>query len=116
VPKDGSATDQSGSSQGRIGLGSESLANGKAKPDAEKSPKEVAAEEDRVPEAKVETKTEAGATSQQPPNQIVQFSKSDHPVLSGLGQKEMSRTTAPGMAQAPRRCRPSLTSSQRRRI
>jgi hypothetical protein len=116
VPKDGSATDQLGSSQGRIGLGSESLANGEAKPDAEKSPKEVAAEEDRVPEAKVETKTEAGASSRQPPNQIVQFSKSNHPVLSGLGQKGMSRTTVPGMSQAPCRCRPSLTSSQRRRI
>jgi hypothetical protein len=39
------------------------LANGKAKPDAEKSSEEVAVEKDRVLEAKVETKIEARTSS-----------------------------------------------------
>jgi hypothetical protein len=42
--KDGSSTNQLRSSQERTWPGSESSANGKAKPDAEKSPEEVAAE------------------------------------------------------------------------
>jgi hypothetical protein len=35
------------------------LTNDKAKPDTEKSPEEVAAEQDRVPEVKVEIRTKA---------------------------------------------------------
>jgi hypothetical protein len=44
------------------------LANDEAKPNTEKSPEEVAAEQDKVPEAKEETRTEAGTSLQQPPN------------------------------------------------
>jgi hypothetical protein len=58
--KDGSSTDEPGSSQGRTGPRNDTSANDEVKPDAEKSPKEVAAEQDRVPEAKTETKTELG--------------------------------------------------------
>jgi hypothetical protein len=59
APKDGSSTNQPGSSQGRTGLGSESLANGEAKLDAEKSLEEVVAEQDKVLKAKAETRIEA---------------------------------------------------------
>jgi hypothetical protein len=61
--KDGSSTDQLGSSQERTRSRSESLANGEVKPDAEKSSKKVAIEQDRVPEAKAENKIEAGTSS-----------------------------------------------------
>jgi hypothetical protein len=44
-------------------LRSESSANGEAKPDAEKSLEEVAAEHDRVPEVNTETRTEARTSS-----------------------------------------------------
>jgi hypothetical protein len=63
APKDGSSTDQPGSSQERTRSRSESLANGEVKPDAEKSSKKVATEQDRVPEAKAENKIEAGTSS-----------------------------------------------------
>jgi hypothetical protein len=48
APKGGSSTNEPGSIQGRTGPRSETLANDKVKPDAEKSPKEVVAETDRV--------------------------------------------------------------------
>jgi hypothetical protein len=59
APKDGSCVYQPGSSHGRTGLGSESSANGKGKPDTETSQEEVAIEYDKVPEPKAETRTEA---------------------------------------------------------
>jgi hypothetical protein len=86
------------------------------KPDDEKGPEEVAAEQDMVLGAEAKIMTEAGTSSQQPPNQTVQFPKLDHSVSSGSGQKGMSRTTVPETAPAPRWCPPGLTSSQRRRI
>jgi hypothetical protein len=61
--KDGSFANQPGSSQGRIGLRSKSSANGEAEPDVEKSPEEVAAEQDKILEAKAETRTEVRAIS-----------------------------------------------------
>jgi hypothetical protein len=51
----------------------------------EKNPEEVAAEQDRVLEAKVETKMEAGTSSRWPPNWIDWFLKLDHPVSLGSG-------------------------------
>jgi hypothetical protein len=63
APKDGSSANQSGSNQGRIGLGRESSANGEAKLDAEKSPEEVVAEQDKVLKAKAETRIEAEGSS-----------------------------------------------------
>jgi hypothetical protein len=71
VLKDGSSTSQSGNSQEKIGPSSESSANCKVNPDTEKGPKKVAVEQNRVPEAKVENRTEAGTSLRQPPNQIV---------------------------------------------
>jgi hypothetical protein len=44
-----------------------------AKPDVEKSSEEVATEQDRVSEAKAETKIEAGTSSWWPPNWTIQF-------------------------------------------
>jgi hypothetical protein len=58
VLKDGSSADEPGSSQGKTGPRSKILANDEAKPYAEKSPEEVVAEQDRVPEVKAETKIE----------------------------------------------------------
>jgi hypothetical protein len=49
VLKDGPSADQPESNQGRTGPRSESLTDGKAKPDVEKSSEEVAAEQNRVP-------------------------------------------------------------------
>jgi hypothetical protein len=69
----------------------------------ERSPEEVAAEQD-------------GASSQRPPNRTVRFPKLDHPISSGSGQKGTPRTTALGTAPAPHWCPPGLTPSQRRRI
>jgi hypothetical protein len=57
-----------GGSLEKTGSGSEPSANGEAKPDAERSPEEVAIEQSRVPEAKAETGIEAGTSSWQPPN------------------------------------------------
>jgi hypothetical protein len=104
------------SSQGRAGARSESLAHGEEKPDAEKSLEEVAAEQDRAPEVRAETNIEAGTSSRRLPNRIVQFPKPDHPVSPDSGQKKTSRTTAIGIAPAPRWCHPGLMSSQSRRI
>jgi hypothetical protein len=61
--KGGLSNDQPESSQGRIGPRSESSANGKAKPDVEKILEEVAAEQNKVPDAKAETRTGAGTNS-----------------------------------------------------
>jgi hypothetical protein len=61
--KDGSAADELRSSQGRIGSRSETLPNDEAKPGGEKSSEEVAAEQDRVLEANIGTKTHAGTSS-----------------------------------------------------
>jgi hypothetical protein len=80
--KDGPSADQPESSRGRTGLRSESSVVDKAKPDTEKSPEEVAAEQNRVLEVKAETRIGAGTSLQRPPNQSVRFPKSDHPVSS----------------------------------
>jgi hypothetical protein len=69
--KDGSSANHPGISQERIGPRRESSANGEAKPDMEKSLEEVAAEQDRVSEVKVETKIEARTSSRRPPNHTV---------------------------------------------
>jgi hypothetical protein len=90
--KHGSSAGQSGSSQEKTGLRSETSVNDKAKPDAERSPKEVVEEQNKVPEAKAKTETEA-----------------DHLVLVASRLKWMSRTTAPGMALAPHWCPPGVT-------
>jgi hypothetical protein len=57
------------------------LADDEVNPDAERGPEEVAAEQDKVPGVR----TEAGTSSQRPPNWTVWFPKLDHPVsaLSG---------------------------------
>jgi hypothetical protein len=60
---DGSTVDQPGSSQGRTGPRSKSSANGEVEPDGETSLEEVAVEQDRIPEVKAETRTEARASS-----------------------------------------------------
>jgi hypothetical protein len=63
APKDRSSVDEPGTSQGRTWSRSETSASDEAKPDMEKSLEGVAAEQDRVSEAKVETKTEVGISS-----------------------------------------------------
>jgi hypothetical protein len=55
--KDGPSADQPESSHGRIGPRCESLADGKAKLNVEKSPEEVVAKQNRVPEVKAEIRT-----------------------------------------------------------
>jgi hypothetical protein len=61
--KDGPFADQPESSQGRTRSRSKSSADDKTKPNAKKSPEELAAEQNRVLEAKAEAKTEAGTSS-----------------------------------------------------
>jgi hypothetical protein len=68
VPKDEASANGSRGSQGQIGSRSEASTNNKAKSNAEKGPAEVAAEQNRVLEEKVETKIEVRASSQQPQN------------------------------------------------
>jgi hypothetical protein len=91
-------------------------ADGEKKPDVERNPEEVTTDQKNVPGAKIETRTKVRISSRQPQNQTVKFSKPDHPVSMTPSQKQPSRTTAPGMALAPRWCPPVLTPSQRRRI
>jgi hypothetical protein len=86
------------------------LANGEAKSDVKKSLEEVAVEQNRVPEAV------ADRDQHKSRDQLMVTSKPHSLVSSTSGQKKASRTTAPGMAPAPRWCPPGLTPSQRRRI
>jgi hypothetical protein len=76
------------------------LTDDEAKPNAKRGLEEVAAEQDKVMGARIE----AGTSSQQPPNQTVRFPKLDHLVSTVSGQKQMSRTTMPRTAPAPRWC------------
>jgi hypothetical protein len=55
--KDGSSANRTEGSQGKTGPRSKSSANGEAKPDMEKSSEEVVAVQNRVLEAKAETRT-----------------------------------------------------------
>jgi hypothetical protein len=111
APNDGSSANRSRSNQGQSGLRGKTSVNDEAKPDAEKGPKEMVAEQDRVPGA--ETKTEVVTSSQWPPSWTVDF---QNLISLGLGQKGMLRTTVPGTDPTPHWCTLGLTSSQRRRI
>jgi hypothetical protein len=71
--KDGPSADQPESSQGRIGPRSESSADDKAKPNMKKSPKEVAVEQNRLLEKKVEIRTGARTSSRRSPNRTIRF-------------------------------------------
>jgi hypothetical protein len=73
VLKDGSSADGPRSSQRKTRPTSETSTNDKAKPGVEKSLEDVVVEQDRVPEAKVETKTEVGTSSQWLLNQTIRF-------------------------------------------
>jgi hypothetical protein len=73
--KDGPSADQLENSQGRTRPRSESSTDGRAKPDMEKSPEEVAVEQNRVLVAKAEIRTGAGTSSWRPPNRTVWFPK-----------------------------------------
>jgi hypothetical protein len=106
APNDGSPADESRSDQRQKGSRNEASANEEAKPNVEKGPKEVSAEQDRVSEVKAETKKETGTNSQRPPNRTVQFPQPDHPVS---GQREASKTTTPGTTPVPHWCPPGLT-------
>jgi hypothetical protein len=92
------------------------LANDEAKPSTKKASEEVAVEQNRAQGKKTKIRAEAGANSQQQPNWTIRFSKSDHPVSPGSGQRKTSRTTALRMVPTPHWCPPGLTPSQRRRI
>jgi hypothetical protein len=56
------------------------LINDEAKPDTERSPEEEAAGQNKVSEAKTETRIEAETSLQRPPNWTVRFPKLDSPV------------------------------------
>jgi hypothetical protein len=111
VLKSGSSADHSGGSQGQTRPKSETLADGEAKPNAERNPEEVTTEHNRDPGAKIETRIEVGTSSRQPQNRIVQFPKPDHMVSAVPGQKQPSRTTVPGTAPTPCWCPPGLMPS-----
>jgi hypothetical protein len=61
--KDGSSTDEPGSSQGRIGPRSETSVDNKAKPGVEKILEEVVEEQDRVLEVKENSKIDVRINS-----------------------------------------------------
>jgi hypothetical protein len=73
VPKIISSADESGGNQDQTGLRSETLADDEPKPDVDKGLEKVAVEPDWVPEAKAETKIEAGTSSRWPPNRTILF-------------------------------------------
>jgi hypothetical protein len=63
MPKDRSSIDGSGGSYGQIGLRRKASANDdKVKPNAEKGPREVAAEQSKVLGEKTESRIEAGTS------------------------------------------------------
>jgi hypothetical protein len=111
VPKNGSSVDGSRGSQDQTWLRSEALTdNDNVVPNMERSPEEVAAKLNKVPEEKAETKIEVRTNSQRPPNRTLWFPKLDHLVSSSSRQKGMSRTTALRMTPTPHWCPPGLTS------
>jgi hypothetical protein len=67
------------SNQGHTGPRGETSANDEAKPDVEKSPEEVAAEQNMVLKAKTKIRAEAETSSRQLPNQTIRFPKPDNP-------------------------------------
>jgi hypothetical protein len=73
VPKDGSSINGLGSSQGQTRLRNEASANDEAKPDAEKGPEEVVAEQNQAQDEKAKVSAEAGTSSRQPPNRTIRF-------------------------------------------
>jgi hypothetical protein len=64
--QDGSFINGLGSSQGQTRLRNEASANDEAKPDAEKGPEEVAAEQNQAQDEKAKVSAEAGTSSRQP--------------------------------------------------
>jgi hypothetical protein len=102
--KSGPFHDQSRGSQGQTRPMSDISSDGEAKPDAEKNPEEVAAEQSKVPGAKKKARTEAGTISRQPQNRTVRFPELDHPISVASSQKQPLRTTVPGTAASPRWC------------
>jgi hypothetical protein len=64
----GSSVDQQGSIQRKTRPRSKTLADDEAKPDAERGPEEVAAEQDKVLGVRIEARIEARTSSQWPPN------------------------------------------------
>jgi hypothetical protein len=65
VPKDGSSADGSGGSQGQTGPRSEASTNDdKAKPDAKKSPEELAVEQIKAEGKKIEASAEVRTNTQ----------------------------------------------------
>jgi hypothetical protein len=68
-------------------------------------------EQDRVPEAKAETKTEVGTGSRWSTNWTVQFRKPDHLISPYSGHTKALRTIVPGTALAAHWCPPGLMHS-----
>jgi hypothetical protein len=61
------------------------LADGEAKPDAEKNPEEAVVEQSRVPRVRIETRIEAGTSLRQPQNWTIRFPELNHPVSTAPG-------------------------------
>jgi hypothetical protein len=85
VPEDVSSIDGSGGNQDQTGPRSGTSADDEVKPDTERGPEEVAAEQYKVPGARTEARTDAETSSQQPPNWTIRFPKLDHLVSAVLG-------------------------------
>jgi hypothetical protein len=76
------------------------LANDEAKPDTERSPEEEAAGQNKVSEAKTETRIEAETSLRRPPNWTTRFPKPDHSISAALGQKWMSKTASTSLVSS----------------
>jgi hypothetical protein len=105
VPEAISSVDGSGGNQDQTGPKSETSVCDEAKHYLEKGLEEVAEKRNKAQGEETEIRVKAVASSQQQPNQTVQFGKFDYPVSPGLVQKVVSQW-----------CPPGLTHSQRRRI
>jgi hypothetical protein len=98
VPKVVSSADGLGGNQDLIGPRSETLADDEAKHSMEKGPEEVAEKQNKAQGEETDIRVEAVASSQQQPNQTIQFSKPDHLVSPGSVQRKSSETKAPETA------------------
>jgi hypothetical protein len=101
VPVDVSSTDGSWGNQDQTAPRSGTSTDDKAKPDVEKGPEKVAANQNRAQGEETDIRAEATTSFQQQPNRTARFGIPDHLVSSRSVQKGASKTIAPETALAP---------------
>jgi hypothetical protein len=98
LPEGVSSVDGSGGNQDQTGPRSGTSVDDEVKHDTEKGPEEVVAKHNKAQGKDSYIRVEVVASSQQQPNQIVWFDKSDHPIFPGSVQKGVLKRIAPRTA------------------